>query len=59
MNDNEVIDAYQRKLLDYDAAKNDHGRRLKAFTDLLVAERILVSQLGIGADHYLNHYWKR
>jgi hypothetical protein len=56
MNDSEVIDSHHRKILDYDGAKNDPGRRLKAFTDLLVAERILVGRLGIGALPHLSHY---
>jgi hypothetical protein len=59
MNNSEAIDAYQRKMLDYEAAKHDPCRRLKAFTDLLVAERIVMSRLGIGAVPHLSHYLAR
>jgi hypothetical protein len=57
--DSEVIDVYHRTVCEYDAAKNNACRRIEAFTDLLVAERILMSRLGIGGVPHLDHYRAR
>jgi len=54
--DSEVIDAHHQTMLEYDAARVMLARRTKAFTDLLVAERFVMSRLGIGAVPHLNHY---
>jgi hypothetical protein len=44
--DVELIDAYRKAALDYDAAKAGTGNRVKAFTNFLVAERVLINRLG-------------
>ena len=59
MTDSEVIDAYQWAMSEYDAAKNNACRRVEAFTDLLVAERIVMSRVGIGSLPHLNNYRTR
>jgi hypothetical protein len=43
--DRELIDGYHAATYDYEAAKAGTGRRLDAFTRLLVAERLLAARL--------------
>ena len=44
--DVELIDAYRKAAHDYDAAKAVAGNRVKAFTNFLVAERVLINRFG-------------
>jgi hypothetical protein len=44
--DAELMNAYQKAVHDYDAAKTGTGCRVKMFTSFLVAERVLTSRLG-------------
>jgi hypothetical protein len=46
MTDDELIDAYQGAMITYDAT--EIGRRVEVFIDMLVAERVLVTRLGVG-----------
>ena len=43
----ELVDAYRKAAHDYAAAKAGTGNRVEALTSLLVAERVLISRLGI------------
>jgi hypothetical protein len=44
--DVELIDAYRKAAYDYDATKAGTCNRVKAFTNFLVAERVLINRLG-------------
>ena len=43
----ELVDAYRKAAHDYAAAKAGTGNRVEALTSFFVAERVLISQLGI------------
>ena len=43
----ELVDAYRKTAHDYAAAKAGTGNRVEALTSFFVAERVLISQLGI------------
>jgi hypothetical protein len=45
--DVELVDAYRKAAHDYAAAKAGTGNRVEALTSLLVAERVLISRLGV------------
>jgi hypothetical protein len=57
LTDNELIEAYDKAMGAYQAAKAGTGCRVDAFTDLLVAETVLTARLGV--DKHLESYRER
>ena len=57
MTDNELIEAYNKAMGAYQAAKAGIGCRVDAFTDLLVAETVLAARLGV--DERMESYRER
>jgi len=57
MTHSELIDAYDQAKRSHEAAAV--GARVEAFVRLLVAERALAAQLGLGFCQHLSHYRER
>jgi hypothetical protein len=52
MSDDELCDAYNRAVLNYEEAKAGQGDRVAAFVEFLSAERVLIYQIAdAGGSH--------
>ena len=58
MSDDTLINANHQAMRDYEATKIGSGRRIEAFTRLLVAEKVLTARLG-WVDQNLERYRER
>ena len=58
MTDDKLIRAYNKAIRDYEAAKDGDGCRVEAFTNFMVAEKVLTARIGC-VDQNLARYRER